>query len=517
MNHTDPHLHGKLERIIIQCKKTWENPYLYWFTDHGIRHSMRIIDHIENIVEPLFDSDNSLTAEEAYVLCASAYLHDIGMQYLKWENNRVSQPVNDLTNEDFDEIRKQHAQKSFELIRQRLIKRDRDSLDLGLDDDNYLEPIALVCKGHSTEYFSDVIKKLEHTPLTPSNKKFRGELLVALLLFADELDLHNSRADFSEAKLFNLNKVSQLHFFKHHYVDYIGVENQQIVINYKIHANSKHYFNQLKEWIEKKLLDQLTLVEQIFREGCDGKISIATTIKSNECVDDFGYKREIPEKVILYLSKESNISSEKNEITSSKLTYKDLMDLSTTQHGIEIDIVSAKYIQRLFVPRKKLDTIFINFLESLDETRKYNLLLPSENKNIEEYNEGIRKKNQRIVGQYPQKSKKELSEQGLMSNEKKLLKKKQIRNCLLIMGEAGIGKTNLLCHLTQKYERDYPIVFLNGGRIILSEMQNIESVITGYFNKLAAIKSENILQDSHAIVSAEKKSVLVFGHDPLIS
>ncbi|HJH28714.1 MAG TPA: hypothetical protein C5S51_03345 [Methanosarcinaceae archaeon] len=432
------------------------------------------------------------------------------MQYLKWENDGVLQPVNEFTEKDFDEIRKQHAQKSFELIRQRLIKRDRDSLDLGLEDDNYLEPIALVCKGHSTEYFSDVVKNLEHIPLTPSNKKFRGELLVALLLFADELDLHNSRADFSKVKLFTLNNVSQLHFFKHHYVDYIRVENQQIVINYKIHANSKHDFNQLKEWIEQKLLNQLTLVEQIFREGSNGKISIATKIKSNEDVDHFGLKREIPENVILYLSKESNTFSEKNDSSSSKLTYKYLMDLSTKQHEIEIDIVSAKYIKELFVPRNKLDNIFIKYLDSLDKTRTYNRLLPSENKNIEEHNEGIRTKNQRIAEQYPQKSNKELIELGVMSKEKKLLKEKQIKNCLLIMGEAGIGKTNLLCYLAQKYERDYPVVFLNGSRIILSEMQNVESVVTNYFNKLADIKSENILQESHSIVSVKGKSVLVF-------
>lgn len=506
----DPNLYIKLEKIIKSCEKIWEDPYLFWFTDHGTRHSQKVIEHIEDIIEPFWGNSNFLTPEEVYTLCASAYLHDVGMQYLKWGNNGVSIPVDQLTEKDYDAVRKKHAEKSFELIKQRLIKRDRDTLDLGLADDNYLEAIALVCKGHSTEHFSDVIETLNETPLTPSNKRFRSELLVALLLFADELDLHNSRADFSKIGSFNLSTVSLFHFCKHHYVDYIKIKNQQIVIRYKINPKSKPHIVALKKWIEGKLLNQLGTVQQIFREESDGTISISTEINSKVYIDEFGTKREMPKEVISYLNEEVRNCTKEMDVAITDLTYQTLLDLSIRQHQIEIETISAKYIKTLFVPRKEFDNIYEEFLESLDDTKAYNNSLPLKNKKTEKQNEEIREKNQEMVKKYPNKSRKELTENGMLLKEKSLSKEKTIKNCLLIMGEAGIGKTNLLCYLTQKCEGDYPIIFLNGSRMVLNEHQKIEDIITEHFNKLSDIKFEHGLHVMEKIASREEKSILCF-------
>lgn len=516
-------LYRKLEKIIKASEKIWEYPYLYWFTDHGILHSQKVIEHIEDIIRPFWNDPNFLTPEEIYVLCASAYLHDVGMQYLKWENNGLMKPVNQLTEEDYNAIRKRHAEKSLDLIKQRIINRDRDTLDLGLEDDNYLEAIALVCKGHSTENFSDVVKMLDENPLTPSNNRFRGKLLVALLLFADELDLHNSRVDFSKLDMFNLSTLSKLHFFRHHYIDYIRIVNQQITIHYKIHPNSQFYIDTLRKWIEGKLINQLKKVEQIFRVESEGKISIIAIINAEKYVDTFGTKREMNEEVISCLSQEiKNITEEKEVIAD--LTYQELLDFTIKQHQKEIDTISAKYIKTLFVPRKKFDEIFKQFLKSLDDARIYNSLIPVENQKLKEINEKIqkenqtikktneeiRKKNQEIIEKNPSVTKNELIAEKELLNEKMLLKEKAIKNCLFIMGEAGIGKTNLLCYLAQKFERDCPIIFLNGGRLVLSNIQNIETIITENFNKIANMNHQDALHVMETIASQNGKHILCF-------
>lgn len=523
LREKDINLYRKLEKIIKASEKIWEHPYLYWFTDHGIQHSQKIIEHIEDIIRPFWNDPNFLTPEEIYVLNASAYLHDVGMQYLKWENNGMLKPVNQLTEEDYNGIRKRHAEKSFDLIKQTIIKRDRDALDLGLEDDNYLEAIALVCKGHSTENFIDVIKILDENPLTPSNKRFRGKLLVALLLFADELDLHNSRVDFSKLGTFNLNTLSQLHFFRHHYVEYIRIENQQITINYKTHPNFQIYIDIFRKWIEGKLINQLKKVEPIFREESEGKISIITIIKAEKYTDIFGTKREMPKEVISCLNQEiKNITEEKEVIAD--LTYQKLLDVSIKQHQKEIENISAKYIKTLFVPRKKFDEIFKQFLKSLDDTRIYNSSIPLENQKIKEINEeiqkknqmikkineDIRKKNQLIIEKNPTVTKKELIAETELLKEKMLLKEKAIKNCLFIMGEAGVGKTNLLCYLAQKFEREYPIIFLNGGRLVLSNIQNIETIITENFNKISNMNHQNALHVMETIASQNGKHILCF-------
>lgn len=506
----DLNLYKKLEQVIKSCEKIWEYPYLFWFTDHGTLHSQKVIEHIEDIIEPFWGDPNFLTPEEVYTLCASAYLHDVGMQYLKWENNGVLISINRLTKENYDAIRKKHAEKSFELIKQRLIKGDRDTLDLGLEDDNYLEAIALVCKGHSAEHFSDVIEMLDETPLTPSNKRFRSKLLAALLLFADELDLHNSRAEFSKVRLFNLDPLSQLHFFKHHCIEYIKVDKQQIVIQYKIHPNSQPYMGALKKLIEGKLLNQLETVQQIFRDESAGKISISTEINSKVSIDKFGAKREMSKEAISCLNEEVRNCTKGMDVAITDLTYHKLLDLSIRQHQIEIEAISAKYIKTLFVPRKGFDNHIKQFLKSLSDTRAYNNSIPLKNKKAEKQNEKTRKKNQETMQKYPAKTKKELTDNGMLLKEISLLKEKPVQNCLLLMGEAGIGKTNLLCYLTQKYGNDYPTVFLNGGRMVLNDHQNIEDIITEYFNKLSDMEFGHGLQVMEEIASKEGKSVLCF-------
>ena len=56
----------------------------------------------------------------------------------------------------------------------------------------------------------------------------------------------------------------------------------------------------------------------------------------------------------------------------------------------------------------------------------------------------------------------------------KEMAEKPILNCLLFKGEAGIGKTNHLCHLCEKFGNEYPILFLSGGRMFLTGADSIE-------------------------------------------
>ena len=150
-----------------------------------------------------------MTKHELFVLLALAYLHDIGMQFLKWEDI----PIDKLTEKEYDEVRKKHAELSSEIILKGVAKSiDRDDFHLpACIDDGYIAPIAFVCKGHSSEYFDEVMEKFRDSPYTPKGRSLRGELLAVLLLIADELDLQCKRVDFKETAKFDLSVYSQVH------------------------------------------------------------------------------------------------------------------------------------------------------------------------------------------------------------------------------------------------------------------------------------------------------------------
>lgn len=55
----------------------------YYFTDHGINHSERIIDNLTHLFPFLFEGDqeeNALNDVEKFILFAAILLHDIGIQ-----------------------------------------------------------------------------------------------------------------------------------------------------------------------------------------------------------------------------------------------------------------------------------------------------------------------------------------------------------------------------------------------------------------------------------------------------
>lgn len=233
--------------------------------------------------------------------------------------------------------------------------------------------------------------------------------------------------------------------------------------------------------------------------------------KIDRKMDDLGTKNdENTDRIIRTIKNGNNDNIGKNSDFGIKKEHTKLLDISRKQNKIEFDAISSKYIEELFVPRKKYDENFQQFQANLFSTRKYNNSLPLENQKNENFNKEIRAKNQETMKKYPDTSKQELLANGKLIRENPILKPKPIKNCFFLMGQAGIGKTNQLCYLAQKYESEYPIIFLNGIRIILSNDKDIEQLVTDNFNKISNTKFENVLGSMEKICSQEDKSILFF-------
>src|SRR5262249_39108989 len=158
----------------------------------GLTHSRRVVAALEKIVEPLQSTPERLSPAETYILLAACYLHDIGMQDMVVDDR----PRDQLTPRDYEAIRKRHPRRSYDLILKRSIQRGRGEVHVGIDDSvpGYIIAIANTALGHGTEYFDDAVDKAGALMLELAGRRVRGDLLAALLLMADELDLHEERA-----------------------------------------------------------------------------------------------------------------------------------------------------------------------------------------------------------------------------------------------------------------------------------------------------------------------------------
>ena len=294
-----PELTSCLDEIINACNKIWNNPLLSWFTKHDGSHSQEIIHLLGHILSPLEDTPQILNEHELFILLASAYLHDIGMQNLKVNNISIDK----LTSEEYELIRKRHAEESYDIILKRFNKpMERDDFHLPVIDDDYVPIIARVSKGHATDFFEESIEYFQQNPAKPLNRTVRAELLTSLLMIADELDLQSKRAVFFETAKFNLSDYSAVHWYKHHYVASVEVDKGTVCLTLQFPEDANEYEGLIKELIESKLKTQIEKVNPILIESTGGLLRL-NDIEIRTQVDHTGTKRKLPDGALKELKK----------------------------------------------------------------------------------------------------------------------------------------------------------------------------------------------------------------------
>jgi hypothetical protein len=307
-----------LKNIKTALQKIWKKPRLDWFTDHGIEHSERIIFHLNRLCSGLLHNPESgpkygLQPVEVFLLLASAWLHDVGMQDLNDLNLSV-----DMMNMDnaWDEVRKRHPQRSFDIIMEHATGcPESNEFWLGLDREPPIHsPLALICKAHGSDYYNDVIEYLGTNTFNIDGKgNVRCELLASLLLMADELDLHSSRAVFKEN--YPLSKLSSLHHFRHHYIQSVEVctgldgtpETQRtICITFRFPETEEdegEWCEYLKKWVGDKIEREAENTFPFIHKGFDGHFLWSRPLIKYDIQNAIKYEKKIMDKNIQYLLK----------------------------------------------------------------------------------------------------------------------------------------------------------------------------------------------------------------------
>lgn len=210
------------------------------------------------------------TPLEKYILWASAWLHDLGMQSL------LGNKLGGLLPKDYAQIRREHPNESFQEIL-------TNATQIGFPDDRPLiQVIALAAQSHGTNYYQQAVDQLR--PLSRvRNEAVRGPMIAAALLMADELDLHYQRA-LTPAAHAELASVSEAHAAKHQHVTSCEIRHDpQGVVT--VHLGMFQYpretdqqYEEFEFWITDKLRQQIALVEHEFTGGFGGRLALSRSI-----------------------------------------------------------------------------------------------------------------------------------------------------------------------------------------------------------------------------------------------
>jgi hypothetical protein len=311
--HKNPNFAQSLNRIETIVETITKTTVLRWFTKHDFEHSKRVLSYADKILKAAGGAE-LLNQEECYVLAASAYLHDIGM----FSSQFLGSPSSKMGLKDYDLVRKKHPENTWRLLKAGEIEAQNSIYRFDMVVLGYQEIVGYICKGHGTDYFSEVVN-------TKSPKSsIRLPLITAILMIADELDLTEQRAVFNESVIHD--KVSYLHNLKHCYISDVEIlcnenteykprihlrcipadsrrvkkEISDLISSHKPADNNFSRFDmsestyycdlgyKLAIWTSNKLLRQITMARKIFMDETKGKFTWADDPISFQIIDTMG-------------------------------------------------------------------------------------------------------------------------------------------------------------------------------------------------------------------------------------
>jgi len=268
---------ASMDAVKLAVETVWRENHQPWFTDHGPRHSSRTADYALLLGDlPRMHSSLWLTPLEAYILWAAAWLHDVGMQDMLAAASHVGQ----IDEAGFGRVRHQHPHRSSERILENWTQ-----LGLPQEDAALAEAVASVARAHGTGFYADTVKSRLAGQTTVRNQPVRARLLAALLLFADELDLHYERAS-GLAGWGTDNSVSEAHNFKHRSVRSVAAVREpdggiavalELVFSARLEDADRLA---VQRWIEVKLRRQMSLIEPEIEEGFGGQARLDRVIRT---------------------------------------------------------------------------------------------------------------------------------------------------------------------------------------------------------------------------------------------
>lgn len=247
LNISDKRLATCVGSIREAAKIFWGRTLLQDYTDHGPDHSERIIDILGALLK---DHSNDLNDYERFILLASAYLHDIGMQSPR-HAGLPEKPVMKYSFEDVEIIRKSHNETSEKMIVESISP--GSSISLGLERCTELANyIATISKYHRSLNLMDLKDS------SVAGKVVKLPLLAALLRLGDELDTDYRRVNMEILKMWDIPPESKYHWWAHHYVQSVLIRNGTVELYFRFpekYKNSKivdTFHNKVIESIKKQ-------------------------------------------------------------------------------------------------------------------------------------------------------------------------------------------------------------------------------------------------------------------------
>jgi hypothetical protein len=227
--------------------------YLPSFTDHTDEHSDRLCKLVDDLTQPLAEG-HELNPNEAFILYAACYLHDVGLQHQRADQTPTIQKVmqkSEYTGRRWDDlmqetrqkiVRKEHHRISGDMVRQSIDAPQPTVLGIQLTQEWHPGAIAALCVAHCLDTASE-----EYRRLTAESGHIRMDFLAALLRLADICDESRRRSHVVLEQTRKLDLESKSHWWRHYYVSDVVIdpETQTIKVWFDFPVDHRAQYREL--------------------------------------------------------------------------------------------------------------------------------------------------------------------------------------------------------------------------------------------------------------------------------
>lgn len=249
-----PNLHTSLIQIRSAVERIWapDAPRIIQnYTDHGLAHISRVIEFSTSIQSA--NTGKKLIAIEVYLLLASIYLHDVGMQCdvarqpeivaqattygARFDISLDSPDASSYTKEQQHVIRQNHHLLSIAWI-DYAARTGNTTLGAAAQSipNDVIDDLLDICKHHTKLPIADCPVALKFDPTG------RKQFIASILRLADELDIDSNRISIATPKTFSLDPDNEFYWWLHNSIKISFVDFNVIQLIARLHPEDKRDF-----------------------------------------------------------------------------------------------------------------------------------------------------------------------------------------------------------------------------------------------------------------------------------
>ena len=264
----------KINRICEEVTKIWKKtPPPYPYTPHDHTHCERVE---EKIYQLLTTSElQKFSKIERFLLIASAWLHDIGMNPYALRKDPPWRRGMARTKSWNEETRKKHNERSSTFVEEK-------AKTLGLTDKD-IKYLKKLCYFHRHRTYSE-LQKLDWET---EDDKIHIKLLAAFLRLADALHIRDRFLveQFQIYDALGLDPEARFHWLKSKFVHSILIDSKthKITVLLRVPNTSKKcekWIKPLRDLLELEAQDELDSLKDIFAEGAELGLPVYLSVKS---------------------------------------------------------------------------------------------------------------------------------------------------------------------------------------------------------------------------------------------